>query len=287
MSDAGKIIVITGANSGIGKETVRNLAAAGHTVVMACRHAARAEAARQEIAAGNDKVIVMRLDLASFTSIRTFADAFAKRFDHLDVLINNAGVIAFRKSLTEDGFEMQFGVNHLGHFLLTKLLMPQLEASGHARVINVSSMMHRMGKIDFDSFTGGKPYGLMKAYGQSKLANVLFTRELARRYKDVGISAFCLHPGAVATNIAGRGFIMRTLYGLLPGTLSPARGAQTTIYLATEAGIEHLSGNYFDEFSKMQPGSPLSQDMELASRLWSESERLTASGIQPPQTALK
>ena len=277
MTDS-KIIVITGANSCIGKETARSLAAMGHTLVMACRHPERAEAARRDIAAttGSDKVRVMTLDLASFRSIHAFAEAFAGSFDHLDVLINNAGLIPFKKLLTEDGFEMQIGVNHLGHFLLTRLLMPQLKAAGYARVINVASMMHRLGKIDFDSFRGEKSYGFMKAYGQSKLANVLFTRELARRYKDDGIVAFSLHPGAVATNIAGRGLVRRTLYRLMGGHLSPQRGARTSIYLASEPDIEEYSGSYFNEHCKVKPGSTLSNDMDLAARLWDESEKLTA-----------
>ena len=278
MTATSKIIVITGANSGIGKETARVLAAQGHTIIMACRDAARAEAARQDIIAtsGNDKVEVLPLDLASFQSIHAFAEAFCRRFDHLDILINNAGLIPFSKEMTADGFEMQIGVNHLGHFLLTRLLLPQLKAADHARIINVASMMHHIGKIDFDSFTGNKPYGLMKAYGQSKLANVLFTRELAQRLKADGISVFCLHPGGVGTNIAGRGFFRRNLYKLLGGFMSPARGAKTSIYLATEPGIENLSGRYFDEFCKVKPGSKRSQDMNLARRLWEESEKLTA-----------
>ena len=278
MTATSKVIVITGANSGIGKETARALAAQGHTIIMACRDVARAETARQDIIAtsSNDKVIVLPLDLASFQSIHAFAEAFSSRFDHLDILINNAGLIPFGKEMTADGFEMQIGVNHLGHFLLTHLLLPQLKVADHARIINVASMMHHIGKIDFDSFTGNKPYGLMKAYGQSKLANVLFTRELAQRVKADGISVFCLHPGGVGTNIAGRGFFRRNLYKLLGGFMSPARGAKTSVYLATEPGIEHQSGSYFDEFCKVKPGSKLSQDMNLARRLWEESEKLTA-----------
>lgn len=277
MADSGTTVVITGANSGIGKETARSLAALGYTVIMACRDPGRAEAARRDIMAtsGSDKVTAMPVDLSSLDSVRAFAAAFAERFDRLDVLINNAGLICLTKRLTEDGFEMQFGVNHLGHFLLTRLLLPQIKLADHARIVNVSSMMHRIGKIDFDSFTGMKRYGPMKAYGQSKLANVLFTRELARRFADDGISAFCLHPGAVATNIAGRGLIRRSLYRLVGG-LSPERGARTSVYLATEPGIEALSGDYFDEFCKMQPGSTLSQDMGLALRLWDASEILTS-----------
>lgn len=278
MADPENIVVITGANSGIGKETARSLAGTGHTVVMACRDAGRAEAARKDIVntSGSDKVRVMILDLTSFKSIRAFADVFSAQFDHLDVLINNAGVIPVKKAMTEDGFEMQFGVNHLGHFLLTGLLLPSLKAADHARIINVSSMIHRMGNIDFSSFTGTRRYGFMKAYSQSKLANVLFTRELARRLAADNISAYCLHPGAVATNIAGRGIFRRTMYRLLGGYLTPERGAQTSIYLAMEPGIEHLSGSYFDENCRVKSGSARSEDMALAGRLWDESEKLTA-----------
>ena len=274
----GKIAVVTGANSGIGLETARALAARGATVVMACRDQGRAAAALADVLAtsGNTAVSVLPLDLASFASIRRFAEHYQSVHPRLDLLINNAGLFPLRRQLTADGFELQFGVNHLGHFLLTQLLQPQLAAAGRARVINVSSMMHHLGTIDFASFRGEKPYWPLRAYAQSKLANVLFTRELARRHAGDGLSTFSLHPGGVGTNIFGRG-LARYVYRVLGGFMSPARGARTSIHLATVADIEARSGGYFDEFQNVKPGSTLSQDMALAARLWEESERLVGN----------
>lgn len=271
-----KVAVITGANSGIGKETAKALAKQGVIVVMGCRDAERAESARQEIMSesGSSNVVVIPLDLASLQSVRNFAAQFQQQHKHLDLLINNAGLFPFKKQMTEDGFETQFGVNHLGHFLLTHLLMPQLQNAERARVINVASMIHHLGKVDFDSFRGEKRYSPLAAYGQSKLANVLFTRELAQRCKGTNVTAYCLHPGAVGTNIAGRSPVRRTLYKLLGGYLSPARGAKTSIYLATEPGIESSSGSYYDEHCKVKPGSKRSRDTALAERLWKVSEQL-------------
>jgi NAD(P)-dependent dehydrogenase (short-subunit alcohol dehydrogenase family) len=274
-----KIVIITGANSGIGRETARALAAKDATVIMACRDEGRATEALDDIVAtsGSKSVEVMPLDLASFASIRQFATDFQNKFAHIDVLLNNAGLVPFKKQITVDGFEMQFGVNHLGHFLLTKLLLPQLNAAGNARVINVASMMHHLGKIDFDSFRGETSYRPIRAYCQSKLANVLFTREFAKRHTDDDITAYCLHPGGVGTNIFGRSYFRRTLYKMLGGFLSPARGAKTSTYLAAETDIEKYDGAYFDEFQHVKPGSKLSNDSALAEKLWQVSEDLIAT----------
>lgn len=271
-------IVITGANSGIGLETARELARRGARIVMACRDATRAETARSDIASttGSTKIEVMPLDLAALASVRSFAAALAARHPVVHQLINNAGLLPFGKQVTADGFEMQFGVNHLGHFLLTRLLMPQLLAAGTPRVINVASMMHHLGSIDFDSFRGEKPYRPIRAYAQSKLANVLFTRELARRHASDGLSTYALHPGPVGTNIAGRSLLRRTLYRLVGAYMSPQRGARTSIHLATADGIEPTSGSYYDEYCKVKPGSKASQDAALAARLWQVSEELVA-----------
>jgi len=275
----GKVVIITGANSGIGKETAKILAGRGAHVLMACRNAQRGQEAYEEIfqSTGSHELEVMTLDLASFDSIREFAAQCREKYEKIDVLINNAGLFPLKKQMTEDGFEMQIGVNHLGHFLLTTLLLPQLE-KGNARVINVASTMHNFGKMDFDSFTGEKSYQPMRAYGQSKLANVLFSRELARRYSDKGITSFSAHPGAVGTNIAGRSLLNRWGYRIMGAFLSPARGAKTSVYLATEPGIEEHNGGYFNEFCNLKPGSKLSQDMDVAEKLWEESERLV-SGV--------
>ena len=268
-----KIVIITGANSGIGFETAKALAEQGAQVVMACRDAVRAESALQALqqALPQAQVQLMSLDLASFDSIRAFAESFKSQFKQLDVLVNNAGLFPMTEQKTTEGFEMQFGVNHLGHFLLTHLLLPELKASGNARVVNVASMMHQLGKIDFESFKGEKVYRPLTAYGQSKLANVLFTRELAKRYADDGVSSFSLHPGGVGTNIAGRGVLRKTLYRIFGGHMTPKRGAQTSIYLATEPGIEIHSGAYFGQSSNKKESSKRGQDMAMAQRLWTAS----------------
>lgn len=271
-----KIVIVTGANSGIGKETALELASRDATVILACRNPESGQSTQAEITAetGNDRVYFMPLDLASLDSVKEFAQAFQDRFDELHILINNAGLLPLTKQMTQDGFEMQFGVNHLGHFLLTKLLTPLLKKTEGARIISVSSMMHNLGKIDFDSFKGEKSYQPMRAYGQSKLANILFTKQLAKRLGTDGITAYSLHPGGVGTNIAGKSFIRRTVYKLIGGQMSPKRGAKTSIYLATEPGIESTTGGYYNEFCKEKPGSKLARDELLAERLWETSEQL-------------
>ncbi len=273
-----KTIVITGANSGIGLETSRELARGGATVVMACRDLARAKAARADIANSvpGAKLALVPLDLASLASVRACADTLVAQWPRIDVLINNAGLFPFKRQLTEDGFEMQFGVNHLAHFLLTQNLMPALLAAARPRVVNVASMMHHLGKIDFDSLRGERPYGALKAYAQSKLCNVLFARELARRHGGDGLLSWSLHPGPVGTNIMGRGLVNRTLYRLIGAYMSARRGARTSVHLASADGIEATNGAYYDEFLKVKPGSRLSQDATLAARLWEVSASLVA-----------
>jgi NAD(P)-dependent dehydrogenase (short-subunit alcohol dehydrogenase family) len=274
-----RTIVITGANSGIGLETTRALAASGARIVMACRDAERAEAARADIVAttGSGKLEVVPLDLAALASVRSCAADLAARHPRIDILVNNAGLFPFRKHMTADGFEMQFGVNHLGHFLLTQCLLPNLLAAGAPRVINVASMMHHLGRIDFDSFRGEKPYRPLRAYAQSKLCNVLFARELARRHQGDGLLAWSLHPGPVGTNIMGRSTPARTLYRLIGAYMSAKRGARTSVWLAGADGVEATTGSYYDEFCKLKPGSTISQDMSLAARLWDVSEQLVAA----------
>lgn len=275
-----KIAIVTGANSGIGKETAQALATMGATVILACRDALSAERARLSIIkhSHNSNVEVLQLDLAKLASVRRFVAEFQQQYGQLDILISNAGLFPLSKQMTNDGFEMQFGVNHLGHFLLGNLLLPSMRKAEHARLIVVASMVHHIGKIDFASFRGETRYGPAKAYGQSKLANVLYAREFSRRYSKEGITAYALHPGMVGTNIAGRSLIRRTIYKLLGGIMSPARGAKTSIYLATEPSIEEHSGSYYDEFQKIKPGSKLSNDQELAAKLWKTSEQLVSIG---------
>lgn len=275
-----KIVLITGANSGIGLETARALAGKGAHVVMACRDTTRADTARQSILAShpNAKITLLALDLADLQSVCQCAEQFGKQFSKLDVLINNAGIVPYSKQFTAQGFEMQFGVNHLGHFLLTQKLLPYLKSANSARVVSVTSMIHRTGNIDFDSFKGEKGYMALKAYGQSKLANVLFTKVLAEKYKEDGITAYCLHPGAVATNIAGRTPLKRKLYALIMNA-TPEEGAQNSIYLASEPNIEQFTGGYFTKKAQHVKPSKRAQNQELADRLWGVSEELVRSYI--------
>ena len=273
------VVLITGANSGIGKAASLELAKTGATIVMLCRDRQRGEDALKEvrIASGSKNVELMLCNLASFKSIRNFAEEFKKRYQKLHVLINNAAVIQPGYHLTADGIELQFGVNHLGHFLLTHELLNLMIASAPARIINVSSGAHKWGKIDFEDINFVKKFSFWRAYGRSKLANVLFTYELARRLNDKNIAANCLHPGAVATQLGinrdtGFGKIITGL--LKPFFRTPAQGAETLIYLATQSENPKLTGKYFVN-KKPEASSKVSYDKDLATRLWEVSEKLT------------
>jgi NAD(P)-dependent dehydrogenase (short-subunit alcohol dehydrogenase family) len=275
----GKTILVTGASSGIGKAAALGLAKQGARVVLGCRKPATAEAARAEIAAqaGAASVAVLALDLASFASVRKAADEFRSRFDRLDVLLLNAGIFPRRLEHTEDGFELQMGVNHLGHFLLAKLLLPVLERSAPARVVTVSSMLHAGGTIDFENFRGEKGYDATRAYRQSKLANVLFSNELARRTRDRGVTSNALHPGGVRTAIMRDAPVWMALLMQVVGS-SAETGARTPIWLATSPEVEGATGGYYVACKRREPGK-LAQDPELARRLWDESARTV--GVAP------
>ena len=282
---AGKVVIITGGNTGIGKEAAVGLAGLGARVVVTSRNEERGRSARQEIAerSGNDSVEVMSLDLASFTSIRSFAADVLDRFDHLDVLVNNAGLILYRRAETQEGFEETFGVNHLGPFLLTDLLLERLRASAPARVVVVSSTAHKSARqgLDFDDLQAEHKYRWAKAYGKSKLANIYFARELAHRLDGTGVTVNALHPGFVRSEF-GRGGDLGGIYGwgikyiASPFAISPAKGARTTIYLASSPDVEGVSGGYFYK-SKPSTPSTVAQDDDAASRLWEASEKLVAS----------
>src|SRR5437763_8003497 len=247
----GKICMVTGANSGIGKATALALAQMGATVVMVCRDRARGEQARSEITttSGNNAVDLLQADLSSQQSIRQLVEDFQHHYTHLHVLINNAGA-AFpgRRRETVDGVEMTFAVNYLAPFLLTNLLLDVLTASTPARIINVSSASHKSGYIQMDDLQGEKHNRSMRAYPQSKLAIVLFTYELARRLQGTGVTANCLDPGFVATNIGqtGASLPVRLLIKLIGsfGT-SPEKGAKTSIYLASSPEVEGVTAKYF------------------------------------------
>jgi NAD(P)-dependent dehydrogenase (short-subunit alcohol dehydrogenase family) len=271
------ICVVTGATSGIGKETAVALAKGGATVAMVCRTRDRGEAALAEIRrrAGHDAVSLFVADLSSQRAIRAVAAELQAALPRIDVLVNNAGLALRDRLVTEDGFENTFAVNHLAYFLLTRLLQPTLLASAPARVVNVSSEAHRWGSIRFDDLMGEAAYDGWKAYAQSKLANVLFTYELARRLDGTGVTANCLHPGLVGTAFASRGpSLIRILSRLArPLLRSPASGAATSVYLASAPEVATVTGQYFAG-RRARRSSPASYDRALAARLWGVSERL-------------
>jgi NAD(P)-dependent dehydrogenase (short-subunit alcohol dehydrogenase family) len=272
---AGKVTIVTGANTGIGKETARGLAERGATVVLAVRDVAKGEAARADIldSTGSADLVVMPLDLASRRSIEAFAAAFARKFDRLDVLVNNAGVWTRTRQTTEDGFETTFGVNHLGTFLLTRELLPILERSAPSRVVVVSSGLHYRGKIDWDDpMFERRAYGGVKAYNQSKLANVLFAKALARRVERKGVTVNALHPGVVATELTRElPSFMRKLAGLF--LMTPEEGAATSLHVATSPATRATTGAYFEK-SRVKEASKDALDVEAQERLWELSERL-------------
>jgi NAD(P)-dependent dehydrogenase (short-subunit alcohol dehydrogenase family) len=292
----GNVVVVTGGNSGIGYEAALALARKGAQVILAVRNLEKGQAAVTAIQRAHPGAAaeVMALDLSDLASVRRFADAFLRRFETLPLLINNAGVMALPYARTADGFEMQFGTNHLGHFALTGLLMPAILASPGARVVVVSSGAHAPGKIDFDNLDGTKSYGAWRAYAQSKLANLLFAYELQRRFTAAGVGAIAVgcHPGWAATNLQAAGPQMRgSRFGVLLSALSnrllaqnAAMGALPTLYAATAADVNGCDYIGPLRFMGMRgtPGkvksSARSYDPALAARLWQVSEELTGVG---------
>ncbi|XP_077084683.1 retinol dehydrogenase 11 [Siphateles boraxobius] len=270
-----KTVLITGANTGIGKETAVDMAKRGARVILACRDMDRANKAADEIRkrSGNGNVVVKMLDLASLQSVRALAKDVQQNEERLDILINNAGIMMCPQWQTEDGFEMQFGVNHLGHFLLTNLLLDLLKKSTPSRVVNVSSLAHEKGKIYFDDINLEKDYDPQISYRQSKLANVLFTRELAVRLKGTGVTTYSLHPGVIRTEL-GRHFLpalplwKRLMF--LPFIFfvkTPWQGSQTTIFCAVDESLQNTSGLYYSDCAPKE-AAPQGRDDAAARRLW-------------------
>lgn len=277
-----KHILITGGNAGIGKATAIALGKKGDRIILAARNKSKAEKAVNEIkkATSNDEIYSVICDLSDFASIRNCSEKIKKQFSSLDILINNAGVVTDKLQFTKEGFELQIGVNHLGHFLLTTELLKMISAADDPRIINVSSNAHFNGKINFDTFKGdlgGRNFKGMAAYAQSKLANVLFTKELANRYP--GIMSHSLHPGVVRTNIANKNDnsrLWQTVWSLIkPFLLSPEKGAKTSIYLAQSKDAKEVNGQYYHK-RKVINASALANDMQLAKKLWEESSKLVA-----------
>jgi NAD(P)-dependent dehydrogenase (short-subunit alcohol dehydrogenase family) len=278
----GKVCVVTGASSGIGRATAVELARMGATIVLVCRNRARAEetcsAIRTET--GNSAVDFVLADLSSQAEIRRLAQDLLIRYPQVHVLINNAGVINVQRSTTVDGIETVFAVNHLAYFLLTHLLLERMKASTSARIINVASNAHTWGSLDFNDLQNERHYRVMKVYGQSKLCNILFTRELAQRIAGSGVTANCMHPGGVATGLGRQNGWWAVLIAkaLRPFFRTPEQGADTVIYLATSPTVEAVNGKYFYDRREIQPSRD-AQDGGAASRLWQISAELT--GLVP------
>lgn len=275
----GTTCLVTGANAGIGREIVAGLAAQGARVLMVCRHRGRAEEAidrvRRSVPAADLELVLA--DLSRLSSIRALAGAIQSRTDRLDVLVSNAGVFNTRRRETEDGFEATFAVNHLAPFALVDGLLGMLRASAPSRVVVVASGAHRRGAIDFDDLQGRRRYRGWKAYAQSKLANVLFAAELARRLPAAEVTANSLHPGVVATRLLLRGIV--PAWVARPWTRTPEEGARTPLYVATAPGLEGISGQYFDDCRPSDPSAEAG-DEAVAARLWAVSEELTQVATQ-------
>lgn len=281
-----KICLVTGATAGIGEVTARELAGLGFRVIVASRDPQRCAAtvARIQSETGSPAVEFIAADLSSQSQIRLLAEEVRRRTGRLDVLVNNAGGYFAQCQQSVDGFEMTWALNHLSYFLLTCLLLDLLKAAAPARVVNVSSNSHLGGRIDFDSLQGCRRYFGYRAYAQSKLANILFTYELARRLEGTGVTANALHPGFVATRFAknnGR------LYALGMGVihrlfaLSPEEGARTSVFLASSSEVEGVSGKYFVK-EKAIRSAPLSYNRELAARLWQVSAEQVSARLREP-----
>jgi NAD(P)-dependent dehydrogenase (short-subunit alcohol dehydrogenase family) len=272
----GRICVVTGANRGIGRATAEGLAELGASLILVCRRREDGEAVSREIAAkGRPVPDVVGADLSSQAFIRQAAAEIQARYPRLHVLINNAGIISRRREVTVDGLEMQFAVNHLGYFLLTNLLLPQLRAGAPSRIVNVSSGAHSHATLDFSDLQSERGYDPKEVYSRTKLANILFTYELARRLGVTRVTVNCLAPGVVATRMLG------DYMGAPPGSgvdstfgASPKEGAETSIYLAAAPDVERVTGKYFVG-RKPAASSRESHDEAAARRLWEVSERLT------------
>lgn len=272
----GKTAIVTGANSGMGMATTATLSDMGATVIMLCRNRKRGETAINQLLNENSErsLNLMICDLGNYKSIMHFVNEFKDKYVGIDILVNNAGFISLDRQETSNGLERQFGINHMGHFILTTNLIDYMKDG--ARIVNVASGAHKTGKIHFDDINLTKGFNVFTAYSQSKLANVLFTRELAKRLKDKNITVNCCHPGAVATNMGvsrETGF-GKTITSLLkPFFQTPSQGASTAIYLATSPEVAEISGEYFYK-KKISKSSKRSKDMVLAAKFYEFSEKL-------------
>lgn len=274
-----KTVMVTGATSGIGYVAARELARMGAQTVLVSRSAEKCAQAAETIKkeTGNPQVEFIAVDLSTNAGVQQAAHEFKKRHTHLEVLLNNAGAMFMSRQVSADGIEMTFALNHLNYFHLTILLLEVLKASGPARIVNVSSEAHKGAKIDFDDLQMTKKYAGFKAYAQSKLANVLFTYELARKLEGTRVTANALHPGFVATGFGrnNNGLINFALNLLRPMQLNPEKGALTSLYLASSPEVEGQSGKYFAD-SKVVPSDPVSYNKAVAEKLWQVSLEMIA-----------
>ncbi|MBB3111601.1 NAD(P)-dependent dehydrogenase (short-subunit alcohol dehydrogenase family) [Paenibacillus phyllosphaerae] len=280
LDESRKIAVVTGASGGMGRATAALLAAKhGMKVYLIARHSSKGMDAVHEVnrQSGRNDAELILCDLASISSIRQAAAQLTAACSHIDVLVNNAGVVTTRREVTEDGFERQLGVNHLGHFVLTGLLLPLLKRSRSGRIVVVSSGAHKIGRMNYEDPGMEKRFTIWGAYGRSKLANIWFVKELARRLAGSNVTVNALHPGAVSTDI---GVDRRTGFGKLvhrllrPFFLTPEQGSATAVYLAASPAVEGKSGAYYYR-SKPAPTSKLAQEAEAAQRFWAWSEEVT------------
>ncbi|MCX8230625.1 MAG: SDR family oxidoreductase [Alphaproteobacteria bacterium] len=276
-----KTVLVTGATDGIGKETARRLAERGARVFIAGRNAEKGAAAVRDIATntGTDQAEFLQADLSVQADVRGLAKAVKQRTNRLDVLVNNAGVIMFRREETRDGIEMTFGLNHLNYFLLTHELLDLLKASAPARIVSVASIAHRRAMLDFNDLQLSRGFGAWKAYSRSKLANIMFTYALARRLEGTGVTANCLHPGFVSSHFGQNGrFLARTGMALamrFGNAISVAQGAQTSVYLASAPEVTSQSGLYFDE-GKAVKSNHASYDRHAQEKLWDISAKMVS-----------
>ena len=276
-----KTVLVTGATDGIGKETARRLAERGARVFIAGRNAEKGAAAVRDIATntGTDQAEFLQADLSVQADVRGLAKAVKQRTNRLDVLVNNAGVIMFRREETRDGIEMTFGLNHLNYFLLTHELLDLLKASAPARIVSVASIAHRRAMLDFEDLQLSRGFGAWKAYSRSKLANIMFTYALARRLEGTGVTANCLHPGFVSSHFGQNGrFLARTGMALamrFGNAISVAQGAQTSVYLASAPEVTSQSGLYFDE-GKAVKSNHASYDRHAQEKLWDISAKMVS-----------
>jgi NAD(P)-dependent dehydrogenase (short-subunit alcohol dehydrogenase family) len=288
MTMQGKICLITGGTNGIGKSTALELARMGATIVIVGRDAQKTTQVVGEIraASGNNAVDSLLADLSSQQEVRRLADEFKSKYSHLHVLLNNAGGVFMERQLSVDGIEMTFAFNHLAYFLLTNLLLDTVKASAPARIINVSSDAHSGGKIEFDNLQGEREYS-SRTYGNSKLANILFTMELSRRLAGTGVTVNALHPGFVSTGFGKNnpGILMKIIRAVVPLVArSPEKGAETSIYLASSPDVEGITGQYFYD-SQVIPAAPQATDMAVAKKLWDVSAEMVHLADAPLEMA--